>query len=94
MPNPKRGTVTPDPAKAVEEAKAGRVEFRVDKQSNVHLPIGKSSFDEEALVENLNAVIDAITKARPAATKGQSVRSATVSNTMSPGIRLDRGVLA
>ena len=93
MPNPKSGTVTPDPAKAVEEAKAGRVEFRVDKQANIHVPIGKSSFEADALAENLRSVLDVIVKARPAATKGQYVRSATISKTMSPGVRLDRSAL-
>ena len=93
MPNPKSGTVTPDPARAVEEAKAGRVEFRVDKQANIHVPIGKSSFEADALAENLSSVLDVIVKARPAASKGQYVRSATISKTMSPGVRLDRSAL-
>lgn len=93
MPNPKSGTVTPNPAKAVEEAKAGRVEFRVDKQANIHVAIGKSSFEVDALTENLRAVLDVIVKAKPAASKGQYVRSATISKTMSPGVRLDRSAL-
>ena len=93
MPNPKSGTVTPDPARAVEEAKAGRVEFRVDKQANIHVPIGKSSFEADALAENLSSVLDVIVKARPAASKGQYVRSATISKTMGPGVRLDRSAL-
>ena len=93
MPNPKSGTVTPNPAKAVEEAKAGRVEFRVDKQANIHVAIGKSSFEADALTENLRAVLDVIVKAKPAASKGQYVRSATISKTMSPGVRLDRSAL-
>ena len=93
MPNPKSGTVTPDPARAVEEAKAGRVEFRVDKQANIHVPIGKSSFEADALAENLSSVLDVIVKARPAASKGQYIRSATISKTMGPGVRLDRSAL-
>jgi large subunit ribosomal protein L1 len=93
MPNPKSGTVTPTPATAVEEAKAGRVEFRVDKQANMHIAVGKISFEPEALLENLTAVIDTILRARPSATKGQYVRSATISTTMSPGIRLDRSAI-
>jgi len=93
MPNPKSGTVTPTPATAVEEAKAGRVEFRVDKQANMHIAVGKISFEPEALLENLTAVIDTILRARPSATKGQYVRSATISATMSPGIRLDRSAI-
>jgi len=94
MPNPKSGTVTPDVGRAVEEAKAGRVEFRIDKTSNIHTPVGKVSFDEQRLVENAQALIDAIVRARPAAAKGQYLRSVTVSTTMGPGIRLDRGTLA
>lgn len=90
MPNPKSGTVTPDVARAVEEAKAGRVEFRVDKTSNVHTPVGKISFDEKRLVENAQALIDAIVRAKPSAAKGQYLRSVTLSSTMGPGIRLDR----
>ncbi len=90
MPNPKSGTVTPNPAAAVEEAKAGRVEFRVDKQANLHVSVGKISFDEDAILENARAVLDTIIRVRPSATKGHYVRSATISTTMSPGIRLDR----
>ena len=93
MPNPKSGTVTPTPAVAVEEAKAGRVEFRVDKQSNIHVCVGKISFDAEAITENLRAVLDSIVRAKPSASKGQYVRSATISTTMSPGIRLDRSAV-
>ena len=94
MPNPKSGTVTPTPAVAVEEAKAGRVEFRVDKQANVHVSIGKISFDADAITENARAVLDTIARAKPSAAKGQYVRSATISTTMSPGIRLDRSAIA
>ena len=94
MPNPKSGTVTPDVARAVEEAKAGRVEYRVDKTANVHTPLGRVSFDEQRLVENAQALIDAIVRARPPAAKGQYLRSVTLSTTLGPGIRLDRAALA
>ncbi len=94
MPNPKSGTVTPDAARAVQEAKAGRVEYRVDRTANVHTPVGKASFDAQRLRENAQVLIDAIIKARPAATKGQYMRSVTLSTTMGPGIRLDRTALA
>ena len=94
MPNPKSGTVTPDAARAVQEAKAGRVEYRVDRTANVHTPVGKASFDAQRLRENAQVLIDAIIRARPAATKGQYMRSVTLSTTMGPGIRLDRTVLA
>ncbi len=90
MPNPKSGTVTPDVARAVQEAKAGRVEFRVDKTSNVHTHVGKVSFDENRLIENAQALIEAVVRAKPAAAKGQYMRSVTLSSTMGPGIRLDR----
>lgn len=89
MPNPKTGTVTDDTATAVKEAKAGRVEYRCDKAGVVNLMIGKLSFDEDAIVENLNTVYAAIVKARPAVVKGIYLRSLTVSATMSPGISLD-----
>lgn len=94
MPNPKSGTVTPDAARAVQEAKAGRVEYRVDRTANVHTPVGKASFDAQRLRENAQVLIDAIIRARPAATKGQYMRSVTLSTTMGPGIRLDRTALA
>lgn len=94
MPNPKSGTVTPDVARAVEEAKSGRIEFRVDKTSNIHSPIGKASFDAERLVDNAQAIIDAIVRARPSSAKGQYLRSVTLSTTMGPGIRLDRATFA
>ncbi|MCY3872281.1 MAG: 50S ribosomal protein L1 [Gemmatimonadetes bacterium] len=94
MPNPKSGTVTPDAARAVQEAKAGRVEYRVDRTANVHTPVGKASFDAQRLRENAQALIDAIVRARPSATKGQYMRSVTLSTTMGPGIRLDRTALA
>jgi large subunit ribosomal protein L1 len=91
MPNPRAGTVAPgdDLPRLIEEAKAGRVEFRVDKTSNVHAPIGKASFSEEHLLDNLNALLDAIKRARPAATKGTYVQRITLANTMGPGIKLD-----
>ncbi len=94
MPNPKSGTVTPDAARAVREAKAGRVEYRVDRTANVHTPVGKASFDAQRLRENAQTVIDAIVRARPSATKGQYMRSVTLSTTMGPGIRLDRTALS
>jgi len=91
MPNPKAGTVAPgaDLPRLIEEAKAGRVEFRVDRTANVHAPIGKASFTEEQLRENLQTVIDAIKRNRPAAAKGTYIRRITVANAMGPGIRLD-----
>lgn len=91
MPNPKAGTVVPadDIPRVVREAKAGRVEFRVDKTSNLHVPIGKVSFDEEQLYENMTALMDAVKKARPQASKGQYVRKVTVTTTMGPGIKVD-----
>jgi large subunit ribosomal protein L1 len=89
MPNPKAGTVTFDIGKAVQDIKAGKVEYRTDRQANVHLVIGKRSFDEERLVENYLAVVDEILRAKPAAAKGKYVKTATLSTTMGPGIRLD-----
>jgi large subunit ribosomal protein L1 len=89
MPNPKVGTVTDDVAKAVEESKAGKVEYRTDRQAIIHLTIGKASFDERALLENYGAVIEEIVRARPAAAKGRYLLSVTLTTTMGPGIRLD-----
>lgn len=89
MPNPKTGTVTEDTAKAIQEVKAGRVEFKLDKNGNVAVPVGKFSFEEKALVENGNAVIDAVVRARPATAKGRYLEAMTLSATMSPGIHLD-----
>jgi len=89
MPNPKTGTVTVDVAKAVQEIKAGKVEFRIDKAGIVHAPIGKSSFAAERLVANAHALMDSIVKARPAAAKGAFLRSVTMSSTMGPGIEID-----
>lgn len=94
MPNPKSGTMTPDATRAVREAKAGRVEYRVDRTANVHTPVGKASFDARRLRENAQALIDAIVRARPSAAKGQYMRSVTLSTTMGPGIRLDRTALS
>ena len=87
MPSPKAGTVTPDIAKAVKEAKAGKIEYRLDKTNIIHCPIGKASFGAEKLTENLDALMEAIVKAKPAATKGQYIKSCTVASTMGPGIR-------
>jgi large subunit ribosomal protein L1 len=92
MPNPKAGTVTMDVARAVREIKAGKIEFRVDKTGNIHAPIGKVSFGVKQLEENLAAFMDTIVKARPAAAKGIYLRSATVSSTMGPGVRLETAV--
>jgi large subunit ribosomal protein L1 len=89
MPNPKAGTVTMDVGRAVREIKAGKIEFRVDKTGNVHAPIGKVSFSAVQLTENLTAFLDTILKARPPAAKGTYLRTATISSTMGPGIRLD-----
>ena len=94
MPNPKAGTVTMDVARAVKELKAGKIEFRVDKAGIVHAPIGKKSFTAEALVENLHHFLEAIVRARPAAAKGQYMRSVTVSSTMGPGVPLDPAAYA
>jgi large subunit ribosomal protein L1 len=89
MPNPKVGTVTNDVAKAVEESKAGKIEYRTDRTAIVHLNIGKTSFEEQALLENYAAVIDEIIKAKPAAAKGRYIRSITVASTMGPGVKVD-----
>ncbi len=89
MPNPKIGTVTDDTAKAVREVKAGRVEFKLDKNGNVAVPVGKFSFEPKALVENGSAVIEAVVKARPASAKGKFVHNITMSATMTPGLRID-----
>jgi large subunit ribosomal protein L1 len=91
MPNPKAGTVTNDIAKAVQEIKAGKLEYRVDRQGNLHLIIGKRSFDEKALLDNYMAVMDEIVRAKPASAKGRYLRSVTVSTTMGPGIHIDPG---
>ena len=97
MPNPKTGTVTMDVGKAVSEAKAGKLEYRTDRGANVHVVIGKKSFDERALVENYAAVLDEILRAKPSAAKGRYIRQITLTSTMGPGIHVDpartRGVV-
>ena len=89
MPNPKTGTVTMDVGKAVSDAKAGKLEYRTDRGANVHLPIGKRSFDERALLENYAALIEEIVRARPSAAKGRYIRQITLTTTMGPGIHVD-----
>ena len=89
MPNPKTGTVTEDTAKAVKEVKAGRVEFKIDKAGNVHVPVGKVSFAPNQIEENARAVIEAVAKAKPASVKGQFMRGCAISATMSPPVRID-----
>ncbi len=89
MPTPKAGTVTPDVAKAVTEAKAGKIEYRLDKTNIIHCPIGKVSFGAEKLQENLDALMGAIVKAKPASTKGQYIKSCVIATTMGPGIKLN-----
>ena len=89
MPNPKAGTVTMDTAKAVTEAKAGKIEYRLDKTNIIHCPIGKASFGSEKLAENFNTLLSAIIKAKPAAAKGQYIKSCTVASTMGPGIKVN-----
>jgi large subunit ribosomal protein L1 len=89
MPNPKVGTVTMDVAKAVEEAKAGKVEYRTDRTAIVHLVIGKTSFDEEALLANYAAVIEELIRAKPSAAKGKYLKTVTMTSTMGPGVKVD-----
>ncbi|UJA19082.1 50S ribosomal protein L1 [Thermoleophilia bacterium SCSIO 60948] len=89
MPNPKVGTVTNDVAKAVEEAKAGKVEYRTDRQGNIHLAIGKASFDDEALLQNYAAIVEEIVRAKPSAAKGRYLISITLASTMGPGVPVD-----
>ena len=93
MPNPKAGTVTMDVAKAVKDIKAGKIEYRLDKTNIIHVPIGKASFTDEQLLENFQTLIGAIIKAKPAAAKGQYLRSVTLSSTMGPGIKLNTAKL-
>ena len=89
MPNPKTGTVTPDPAKAVEEFKGGKVEYRTDRHGNVHVGIGKASFASDALVANFNAFIDELVKVKPSSSKGRYIRKVTLASTMGPGVHID-----
>lgn len=89
MPNPKAGTVTPDIAKAIKEAKAGKIEYRLDKTNIIHCPIGKVSFGKEKLAENFDTLLSAIVKAKPAASKGQYIKSCVVATTMGPSVRLN-----
>jgi large subunit ribosomal protein L1 len=89
MPNPKTGTVNPDIAKAVKEIKAGKVEYRVDKQGNINVSIGRASFSTEKLAENFKALKDAIMKAKPATVKGAYIKNVVVSSTMGPGVKVD-----
>lgn len=88
MPNPKSGTVTMDVTKAINDIKAGKIEYRLDKTNIIHCPIGKASFTEEQLLQNVNALLDAIVKARPSALKGQFLRSITLTSTMGPGVKV------
>ena len=88
MPNPKAGTVTMDVAKGIKDIKAGKIEYRLDKTNIVHVPLGKASFTDEALMENFNALMDAIVKAKPAAAKGQYIKSVTLTSTMGPGVKV------
>ena len=94
MPNPKSGTVTFDVAKAIDEIKAGKVEYRLDKTNIIHVPVGKVSFGGEKLAENFAALMDAIVKAKPAAAKGQYLRSVTVASTMGPGVKINPAKIA
>jgi len=89
IPNPKTGTVSVDIGKAIKEIKAGKVEFRVDKTGIIHAPVGKMSFQGDALIANAHSLVDAIVKAKPAAAKGKYLKSVTVSSTMGPGVRID-----
>ena len=93
MPNPKSGTVTFDVAKAIQEIKAGKVEYRLDKTNIIHVPVGKKSFGTEKLVDNLKVIMDAIVKAKPAAAKGKYLRSVTIASTMGPGVKLNTSKL-
>ena len=93
MPNPKAGTVTPDVAKAVTEAKAGKIEYRLDKTNIIHCPIGKASFGAEKILDNFNALVGAVVKARPASAKGQYIKSCVVASTMGPGVKVNSAKL-
>ena len=93
MPSPKAGTVTPDVARAVKEAKAGKIEYRLDKTNIIHCPIGKASFGTEKLTENFNTLVGAVLKAKPAAAKGQYIKSCVIASTMGPGIKINQAKL-
>ena len=93
MPSPKAGTVTPDVARAVAEAKAGKIEYRLDKTNIIHCPIGKASFGVEKLAENFNTLVGAVVKAKPAAAKGQYIKSCVIASTMGPGIKVNQAKL-
>ncbi len=93
MPNPKSGTVTPDVAKAVREVKAGKIEFRVDKAGILHATVGKANFENQKLVENINAFVATVLRAKPATAKGQYVKSISLSSTMGPGVHIDKNVV-
>ncbi|MDB5084891.1 MAG: ribosomal protein [Bacilli bacterium] len=94
MPNPKTGTVTPDVTRAISELKAGRIEYRTDRDGNVHAPIGKASFDADKLLENFYSLVDTIQRAKPAAAKGQYIRNISVTSTMGPGVRINLARIA
>jgi large subunit ribosomal protein L1 len=89
MPNPKTGTVTFDVTRAINEIKAGKVEYRVDKSGNIHVPIGKASFENEKLVENFNTIFETMVKVKPSAAKGTYMKNVTVASTMGPGVKVD-----
>jgi len=93
MPNPKTGTVTMDVAQAVKEAKAGKIEYRLDKTNIIHCPVGKASFSDDKLLENINTLLDTIKRAKPAAAKGQYFRSVYLASTMSPAVKLNTAKL-
>ena len=93
MPNPKAGTVTPDVARAVTEAKAGKIEYRLDRNNIIHCPIGKASFGAEKLAENFNTLMGAVIKAKPASAKGQYIKSCVVASTMGPGVKVNAAKL-
>ena len=94
MPNPKAGTVTMDVTKAIEDIKAGKIEYRLDKNNIIHVPVGKASFTEEQLADNFQTLIDAIIKAKPSAAKGQYFKNVTITSTMGPGVKIDTGMFA
>ena len=94
MPNPKAGTVTMDVTKAIEDIKAGKIEYRLDKNNIIHVPVGKASFTEEQLADNFQTLIDAIIKAKPSAAKGQYFKNVTITSTMEPGVKIDTGKFA